>query len=294
MKKYISILLCTAALLLGFKVPTALAASSPYYPISVEQYTYGSFDELRIDKVYQLSLSDDPSGIPTEDFERDGRLYYLLDMTRADSVGVDTQTHTETVTMDSDTGEMSEVLKLLDGQMEITTDDGYTGVLLLDHTSITVEVKGYKTSTRNLKATRTYPNLSDADLSLIPRTIEDGGKTLTLADVQWSGDGLTYTASATYTGSSSSRYATGYTVKANYTGEVAKTNCEVVTYTATFGSKELPKEDQAGSSEPAEQPLPIFSERRDYSLLAAAGLGGAGVLLAVFVLKSMKGAKRDE
>ena len=215
-------------------------------------------------------------------------------MTRADGVGVDTQTHTETVTMDSDTGELSQVLKLLDGQMEITTEDGYTGVLLLDHTSITVEVKGYKTSTRNLKATRTYPNLSDADLSLIPRTIEDGGKTLTLADAQWSGDGQTYTATATYTGSSSSRYATGYTVKANYTGEVAKTNCEVVTYTATFGSKELPKEDQAGSSEPAEQPLPIFSERRDYSLLAAEGLGGAGVLLAVFVLKSMKGAKRDE
>ena len=109
MKRRIAILLCTAALLLSVNLPVAFAAGGPYYPISVEEYTYGSFDELRIDKVYQLSLSDDPSGIPTEDFERDGRLYYLLDMTRADSVGVDTQTHTETVTMDSDTGEMSEV-----------------------------------------------------------------------------------------------------------------------------------------------------------------------------------------
>ena len=34
--------------------------------------------------MYQLSLADDPSQIPTEDFERDGRLYYLLDMTRKD------------------------------------------------------------------------------------------------------------------------------------------------------------------------------------------------------------------
>ena len=33
---------------------------------------------LRIDKVYQLSLGDDPGGIPTEDFIRGGRLYYLL------------------------------------------------------------------------------------------------------------------------------------------------------------------------------------------------------------------------
>ena len=32
-----------------------------------------SFDELRINKTYQLSLSDDPSLIPTEDFVRNGR-----------------------------------------------------------------------------------------------------------------------------------------------------------------------------------------------------------------------------
>ena len=35
---------------------------------------------------------------------------------------------------------------------------------------------------------------------------------------------------------SSSRYATGYTVTADYTGEVAKPDCDVVTYTAIFGS----------------------------------------------------------
>ena len=294
MKKHIISILCTVALLLGINIPAAFATGGPYYPISVEQYTYGNFDELRINKVYQLSLSDDPSGIPTEDFERDGRLYYLLDVTRTDDVGVDTQTHTESITMDSDTGELSEVLKCLDGQMEVTTEDGYTGVLLLDHTSITVEVKGYKTSTSNLKATRTYPNLSDADLSLIPRTISDGGKTLTLADAQWSGDGQTYTATATYTGTSSSRYATGYTVKANYTGEVAKTNCEVVTYTATFGSKALSQEEQTETPKQAGQVLPIFSERKDNSLLLAAGMGVADALLIVLVLKSMKGVKRDE
>ena len=63
--------------------------SASYYPISVEEYTYGDFDELRINKTYQLSLSDDPSLIPTEDFTRNGRRYYLLDMTRKDEVGVD-------------------------------------------------------------------------------------------------------------------------------------------------------------------------------------------------------------
>ena len=38
-----------------------------------------------------------------------------------------------------------------------------------------------------------------------------------------------YTATASYTGSTSSRYATGYTVTANYAGEVSKTECSVVT-----------------------------------------------------------------
>ena len=89
--------LCALAFVMAGSIP-ALAAeadadtgqSASYYPISVEEYTYGSLDEPRVEKVYQLSLSDDPSGIPTEDFVRNGRLYYLLDMTRKNEVGVDT------------------------------------------------------------------------------------------------------------------------------------------------------------------------------------------------------------
>ena len=40
--------------------------------------------------------------------------------------------------------------------------------------------------TRNLSASRTYPNLSDAGLSLVPKSVTEGGRTLTLADVKWS------------------------------------------------------------------------------------------------------------
>ena len=247
MKKHMALLLCALMVLASCATLPALAAEQ-HYPVSVEEYTYGPLDEPRINKVYQLSLSDDPSGIPTGDFDRNGRHYYLLDMVRKDEVGVDTQPHTETITMDSDTGDLAEVLKRLDAQMEVTTEDGHTGTLVLDHTSVKVEVKGYKTSSRSLSATRTYPSLSDADLSLIPTTITDGGKTLTLADVQWASDGTYYTATAKYTGSSSSRHATGYTVRASYTGEVAKTNCEVVTYTAIFGSTKL--------EEPVPTPVP--------------------------------------
>lgn len=259
---HIAPLLC-AVLLLGTAVPsaradcppgyrsqadaasaaqTAVPAGSPtfsgaYYPVSVEEYSEAG--EARIRKIYQLSLSDDPSLIPTGSFTRDGRTYHLLDITQKDEIGVDTKEHTETITQDSDTGEIAEILKVLPAQKKVTTKDGYSGTLLLDHTSIDVSVKGYQTSSRNLSATRTYPSLSDADLSLIPKSISSGGTQLTLGDVQWSNDGTYYTAAATYTGTVSSRYATGYTVKANYTGQVAKTSCEVATYTAVFGSEPL-------------------------------------------------------
>ncbi len=263
MKRILTIL-CALALVMAGSA-TALAAdasntgqSASYYPISVEEYTYGDFDELRINKTYQLSLADDPSLIPTEDFVRNGRRYYLLDMTRKDEVGVDIQTHTETVTQASDTNNLETILQRLDAEMEVTTEDGYAGVLRLDHTSVQVTTDGYATKTSTLSASRSYPNLSEADISLIPKTIEDKGKTLTLGDVKWSesmdvdgkGNPVTrYTATASYTGTATSRYATSYTVSANYTGEVSKANCAVVTYTAIFGSEKAAEEFKAPSSD---------------------------------------------
>ncbi len=133
MKKHIAPLLC-AVLLVGALMTTALADcppdwvrraeaaqqtadesaptySGPYYPVSVEEYAEAG--ETRIRKTYQLSLSDDPSLIPTGDFKRDGRTYRLLDITQKAEVGVEAREHTETVTQDSKTGELSEILKVL-------------------------------------------------------------------------------------------------------------------------------------------------------------------------------------
>lgn len=297
MKKRIAMLLCVLTALLGTITLPALAVEQ-HYPVSVEEYTYGPLDELRISKVYQLSPSDDPSGIPTGEFDRNGRHYYLLDMVRKDEVGVDTQPHTETITMDSDTGDLAEVLKRLDAQMEVTTEDGHTGTLILDHTSVKVEVKGYKTRSRSLSATRTYPGLSDADLELVPKTITDSGKALTLADVQWASDGTYYTATAKYTGTASSRYATGYTVTASDTGQVAKTNCEVVTYTAIFGSTELEGQGEAPMPEPTaipEDPTDTGGDGTDWLAPLVCAGGGAVLAAAVFFgIKKMQGRRAEK
>ena len=283
MIKHLFTTLCALALITAGSIP-ALAAeadtseSARYYPISVEEYTYEEQNEPRINKVYQLSLSDNPSGIPTKDFVRNGRLYYLLDMTRKDEVGVDTKPHTETVTRPSDTSNMEEILQGLEAELEVTTEEGYTGVLRLDHTSVQVTTDGYATKTQPLSATRSYPNLSEADLSLIPKSIEEKGKTLTLADVQWSSSEQTDGAGGT---------VTRYTAAASYTGEVAKTGCSVVTYTAIFGSMEAPEE----STEP-ESGSSTASAGVDLSTLKMPLLvGGVVVILAaggVFVFKKLK------
>ena len=312
--KRIFTILCALAIIMAGSA-TALAAentgqSASYYPISVEEYTYGDFDELRINKVYQLSLLDDPSLIPTEDFVRNGRRYYLLDMTRQDEVGVDIQTHTETVTQASDTNNLEMILQRLDAEMEVTTEDGYAGTLRLDHTSVQVTTDGYSTKTSTLSATRSYPNLSMADLSLIPKSIEDKGHTLTLGDVKWSestdidgeGNPVThYTATASYTGTTSSRYATGYTVSANYTGEVSKADCAVVTYTAIFGSEKAREESQAPSdsetdgadhtdgTEIPKEPVDLSGLKRPVIIgVVALVLVGGGV----FVFKRLKEWRR--
>ena len=122
----------------------------------------------------------------------------------------------------------------------------YEGVLSLDHTTIQVEAAGYGTSSRTVTAERTYPNLSDADVSLVPKSVNENGRTLTLADVSWQEaavdptDGydipIRYTAVASYTGTATSKYATGYTVTADYKGDVTRASCDTVVYTAVFSS----------------------------------------------------------
>lgn len=278
------------------EAPSPETTPSVLYPVEVLEYTEGDRAEPRISKTYELSPMDDPALIPTGDFERSGCLYTLLDIVKEDQTETDSKYYTETVTLDSKSKDMEEIMPLLAATCEAVTEDGYTGLLTLDTASIQVEASGYATSTRNVSATRSYPNLSEADLSLIPKSIEEKGKTLTLADVQWSSSEQTdgaggtvtrYTAAASYTGTSSYQYATGYTVTANYTGEVAKTGCSVVTYTAIFGSMEAPEE----STEP-ESGNSTASAGVDLSTLKMPLLvGGVVVILAaggVFVFKKLK------
>ena len=273
--------LCLAALLACSLAIPAMAADI-LYPVEVTEYMEG--DSSRLKKIYVLTPADDPSLIPTEDFDREGQTYTLLDITRQDQVETDTRDYTETVTLESKTKDMDAILPQLTATLEVDTEEGYTGVLTLDTASIQVEAAGYSTSTRAVTAARTYPNLSDADVSLIPKSIEDGGRTLELANVQGQEAGEFYTANATYTGTASSKYATGYTVTAEYSGEVSKTTNDTVTYAAVF-SANPPQMQTAAKS----------GMNWRWLLVLPAGAAAAGLFFGgKFLLKKHKSKKNWE
>ena len=269
MKKYLSAVLF-AGLLLCAMPGTALAAegaptllleepapqpAAGVYPSEVRASEENGV--YRLEKVYCLTANDDPAGIPTGDFEREGRSYTLLDLLQNDQTETDRKEHIEVLTLNTDTKDMSEILKLLEPELEVTTEDGYTGTLALDHTSIAVEAAGYGSRSYDVSTSRTYPNLSDADTALIPKSVEENGRTLTLADINWQSaaadnvDGyelaLRYTAVVTYTGTATSKYATGYIVTADYAGEITKTTSDTIIYTAVFSSTGPASESAAGS-----------------------------------------------
>ena len=262
MKRMLS--LCAAALCLTLALtPTALAAdfepavpdAKVCYPTSIVRNDDGT--ELK--KIYDLSPEDDPAGIPRSDFRQDGFQYTLTDLLKQELPENESRQH--------------------------ITDDGLMGTLTLKLDTVQVEPSGYGSSTKQLSVKRSYPNLAEQDTQYIPKSIEDGGRTLTLTDIQWQTDNTAnmdgyavadrYTAVATYTGSATSSYVKGYTVTADYTGTVSRIALNRVRYVAIFEGTPI---------QPAISVAKNTTFRWSYVLVplgvvAAAGAGVGGALL---------------
>ncbi len=256
-------------------------------------------DAKEIRKVYDLSPSTDPSTLPMGAFERDGLSYECTDILREVVIGSETQTITQTETVESSKKDMETILELLPQKKEVTTEEGFTGTLQLVLDSIKTEPAGYGSSTKPVTATRSYPNLSDADTNHLPKTITEGGRTLTLQDVQWQTDntynaddyeiGDRFTAICTYGGTKTTSYVTGYTTTADYTGEVYHTGVTVIRYTVIYtGTPIAPAEP-----EPVEVPE---DDGVNWPLVALPALGALvlGCGGTYFLMKRKERASYEE
>ena len=209
---------------------------------------------------------------------------------------------------------MESVLALLPQEKEFVTEDGLSGTLTLQLSTVRVETAGYGSSTKTVTTTRSYPNLESQDTQYIPKSIQDGGRTMTLQDISWqtantaSVDdfalGDRYTAVATYTGTATSSYVTGYNVSAEYSGTVSRIALDRVRYVAifertTFVPEELPPEEienpddpgllenpeLPGEVSPPEDSAPGFHFNWAFLLipLAVVVVGGGGLGIALYL-----------
>jgi hypothetical protein len=257
-------------------------------------------------KTYELGEGESPDGIAREGFELDGWQYELTDIIRKETAAADTREHTETITVNTETKDMAAIIKLLAPALDFTSEDGYAGTLTLDIATIKVEQAGTKTSSYTVSATREYPHLSAADTSLIPKTITDSGRTLTLASVDWRAQNTvavdyeqlpeSYTAVATYATTGSKTVVTGYVTAAEYKGTIAKLITGKTVYTAYFAGTLIaaptPKPTPEPTASPEPTPEPAASEPVNPLPAAAGATAGVGLLGGIvfffFLRKNVK------
>ena len=235
----------TVFLLLAASMSPIALAAEVCYPTAVEQNEDGS--EIR--KVYDLEPGQDPAGISRSDFEQNGVHYTLTDLLKQEMPEYQERQHTEEVSLESKNKDMASILALLPQQKEFVTEDGLSGTLTLRLDTVQVETAGYGKSSKTVTTTRRYPNLGSQDTSYIPKTVEENGRTMTLQDISWQTDntanmdgyalGERYTAVATYSGTATSSYVTGYTVTAKYEGTVSRIALDRVRYVAIFEGTEI-------------------------------------------------------
>lgn len=238
-----------------------------------------------VEKVYVLQNTDDGSLIPTENFTENEVEYAFVELKKQDNTAEDVKEHTEKVSVYTSTSNTQSVISKFKPTIEVSTEDGYIGTLEFDYTTLNVVPNGTGKQSYTVTEKRSYPNLTDADTSLVPKSINKDGATLNLTNISWQSaasdniDGqelaVRYTANATYSGTGTKTYTKGYTATAEYKGEIKKTVCDTVTYTAVF--TEVPKEKKS-----------LLAYWWAY-LLGLVGLGGIGYGIYRLVRKRKKG-----
>lgn len=249
-------------LLLALSLATSAFAAEVPDDLVVENLN----GQQRMVKTYVLPPDADPETLKEPSFDYDGFTYTWAYTTKEEKPFFHTQTVTETVTVETSSKKLDDILEVLAPSIPYD-EGGFSGELALDHTTIHTEAAGYATGSRTVTATKTIGPVDRNDMSYVPATTVKDGLTLSLSNVEWQvigtdlvGDVLapsSYQAIATYSGKSSYSYATGYVTTAEYRGEVTAQGIESITYTVVFtGEPVIPEEPEP---EPGADPLRTLS-----------------------------------
>ena len=203
-------------------------------------------------KTFLVPEGTNPQTLIEGDLTRRGISYEVSDILCQELPGdVERKTVSQTLTMDSETDKLEKILPLLKSSMEYR-EGGFSGTLTLDKSSIQIKESGTSNYSYQLKETKEYTGLDRNDPYYIPKTTEKNSITLNLADIEWTpmasatenSDGPSLSrATALYTGTAWGSKADGYTVTADYTGEVSRTIQGDMKYSIIYEEIQ-PKESQ--------------------------------------------------
>ena len=218
-------------------------------PVSVEQTTENGVTIIK--KTYELSPDADPQTL-VQPFERDGLRFAAREILRRDTSGEPlTRLTSKTAAIVSDTDDIAEVIQQFPDTVSYE-QDGYTGRLRLDSTSLVIEPDGYETYAYPFTRTRDIPGLARNDPALIER--EWNGMTLSGVTFRQGADGR-YTATAAYRGMATGRRPASFIATVNYYGEVSKSMSGNILYTVIYEQLTVDSgELTVNEHEPTERP----------------------------------------
>lgn len=200
-----------------------------HYPVAVQTTEEGGIRLLV--KTFAVPEDTDPKTLVEGELTRRGVSYGATDILRRELPGeIEKKTVSQSVTMDAETDKMEDIIPLLKPAMDYR-EDGFSGMLSLDKSSVQTKAAGTSSYAYQVKETKEFTGLDRNDPYYIPKTAEKNGVTLKLADVEWtpmasgadnSDVPSLFSATALYTGTAWGSKADGYIVTAEYTGEVSR------------------------------------------------------------------------
>lgn len=237
----------SAVLALFLTFNTVGSAMAMEIPISVTTAELNGQQILT--EVYQAGQEIDPESLIKDDFTKGEFIYSYDNITKEETESIEKKTVTQTVEMQSNTKDLSKNIDLFAATIEYTDEDGFTGTLNFDPKSVTTEASGYRKKQSTVTETKTYDGLPYNDPTLLPQSVEKNGHQLSVSDIQWQEETLaengsiptSYKAVVTYSKSLSSNVASGYTVTAEYAGEVTKDDQSDIVYTITYTGLPVPE-----------------------------------------------------
>lgn len=218
-----------------------------FYPRNVETVTENGV--LLVKKTFEVSPDVDPQ-VLVQPFEQDGYSFYQREILRQQLPGeTQTQKASKTAIVDSDNDDKAEILKQFPASIE-HEENGFTGQLFLDVSTIITEAEEYETYTYSYTKTKEISLLDRNDPSYISKDLNGmrlTGVSFTGQREELVGNSLVptqYSGVAKYTGTAVGKRPTSYITTAIYCGELTKSMPGNILYTVVYVGKSIEPADE--------------------------------------------------